>query len=174
MPVRVPARTAMREPDRLQFDIGDADSDVQPGLALHADGLQRVGILRPADQKVAAAADPDRCVGADATAIAREIAASNPAGRCIHRPGKPGLIGEADIQATRLVQNKALRKPAVKISDVRRRNDLTTSDCHKIAGCVCRRPRDRRSWPRRKSETPDPIRMPNPAPRRRLRSPAVR
>ena len=83
IPVRVPARTATCELDRLQFDIGDAGSDIQPGLALHADRLQRIGILRPADQKVAAAADPDRCVGADATVIAREIAASNPAGRCI-------------------------------------------------------------------------------------------
>jgi hypothetical protein len=99
IPVHVLARTAMRELDRLQFDIGDAGSDIQPGLALHADRLQRIGVLRPADQKIAAAADPDRCVGADATVIAREIAASNPAGRCIHRPGKPGLIGEADIQA---------------------------------------------------------------------------
>jgi len=33
------------------------------------------------------------------TVIAGKIAVSNPAGRCIHRPGKPGLIGEADIQA---------------------------------------------------------------------------
>ena len=98
MVMHVPTRTAMRKPDRLQFDISDTGSDIQPGLALHTDGLQRVGILRPADQKVAAAADPDRCVGADATVIASKIAASNPAGRCVHRPGKPGLIGEADIQ----------------------------------------------------------------------------
>jgi len=99
MVMHVPARTAMRKPDRLQFDISDTGRDVQPGLALHADGLQRIGILRSADQKVAAAAEPDRCVGADATVIAGEVAASNPAGRCVHRPGKPGLIGEADIQA---------------------------------------------------------------------------
>src|ERR1700704_603577 len=99
MAMHVPTRTAMREPYRLQFDISDTGSDIQPGLALHADGLQRIGILRPADQKVAAAADSDRCVGADAPVIASEIAASNPGGGCVHRPGKPGLIGEADIQA---------------------------------------------------------------------------
>ena len=34
----------MRESDRLQFDIGDAGSDIQPGLALHADGLQRMSL----------------------------------------------------------------------------------------------------------------------------------
>src|SRR5882724_893161 len=149
----------MRELDRLQFDIGDAGSDIQPGLALHADGLQRIGILRPADQKVAAA-DPDRRVGADATVIASEIAASNPAGRC--------------IQEASAVFKTRLPKAAVKVSDVRRRSDLTTSDCHKIAECVCRHPRDRRSWSRRKSETPGQARMPNPAPQPRLRSPAVR
>src|SRR5450432_4405995 len=91
-------RTAMGETDRLQFDIGNAGGDVQAGLALHADGLQRVGILRTADQKIAAAADPDRRVGADATVIARQIATSHPAGRRIDRPGKFGLLGEADIQ----------------------------------------------------------------------------
>src|SRR6266704_1717117 len=95
MVMHVPTRTALRKPDRLQFDIGDTGSDIQPGLALHADRLQRIGILRPADQKVAAAADPDRCVGADATVIAGEISASNPAGRCVHLPRKPALIGEA-------------------------------------------------------------------------------
>jgi hypothetical protein len=39
MPVSVPARTATREPDRLQLDISDPGCDIQPGLALHADGL---------------------------------------------------------------------------------------------------------------------------------------
>src|ERR1700730_9022087 len=98
MPARVPARTTVPKPDRLQLDIGNAGGDVQAGLALHADGLQRVGILRTADQKITAAADPARRVGADATVIARQIAASHPAGRRIDRPGKFGLLGEADIQ----------------------------------------------------------------------------
>jgi len=52
MVMHVPARTAMRKPNRLQFDISDTGRDVQPGLALHADGLQRIGILRSADQKL--------------------------------------------------------------------------------------------------------------------------
>src|SRR6267154_2305001 len=99
MPASVPARTTVLKPDRLQFEIGNPGGDVQPGLALHTEGLQRVGILRAADQKIATAADPDRRIGADATVIAREIAASHPAGRRIDRPGKFGLLGEADIQA---------------------------------------------------------------------------
>jgi hypothetical protein len=74
----------MREPNRPQFEAGDTGGDVQPGLALHAERLQRVGILRPADQKIAAATDTDRGVGADATIIAGEIAASDPDGRRIH------------------------------------------------------------------------------------------
>ena len=52
----VPIGPATREPDRLQFEAGDTGGDVQPGLALHADRLQRVGILRSAEQKIAAAA----------------------------------------------------------------------------------------------------------------------
>src|SRR5260370_14254365 len=99
MPANVPASTAMGEPDRLQLDIGARGCDVQSGLALHADGLQRIGIRRAADQKIAAAADADGSVGSDATVVAREIAASKPPRRCIHRPGKSGLIGEAEIHA---------------------------------------------------------------------------
>jgi hypothetical protein len=99
MPVNVQARTATREPDRLQLDISDPGRDIQSGLALHADGLQRVGIPRTADQKVAAETDPNLRVGADAAVVAREIAATDPAGRCIDRPGKSGLIGEAEINA---------------------------------------------------------------------------
>ncbi len=76
MPVNMPARTATRKPDRLQLDIGDPGRDIQSGLALHADRLQRVGIRRAADQKVAAKTDADGSVGADAAVIAREIAAS--------------------------------------------------------------------------------------------------
>ena len=97
MLVKVPA--AMSDPDRLQLEIGDAGRDVQSGLALHADRLQRVGIRRAADQEIAAAADADRRIGADAAIIAGEFAAPDPAGRRIHRPGKLGLLGEAEIDA---------------------------------------------------------------------------
>src|ERR1035437_2129688 len=99
MPVSVPAIAAMRELDRLQFDIGYSGRDVQPGLALHADRLQRVGILRPPDQEVAAEPHPDRCVGADAAVIAGEIAVSDPAGRRVHRPSQSCLLGDAEIDA---------------------------------------------------------------------------
>src|SRR5216684_1544918 len=95
MPVMMMVRT---EPDRLQFDAGDAGRNVQPGLALHADRLQRVGIGRTADQKIAAATDPHRRIGADAAVIAREIAAPDAAARRIHRPGKSRLIGDTKVQ----------------------------------------------------------------------------
>src|ERR1019366_7318404 len=90
---------AMRELDRLQFDIGYSGRDVQPGLALHADRLQCVGIFRPTDQEVAAETHPDRRVGADAAVVAGEIAVSNPAGRRVHRPDESGLLGETEIDA---------------------------------------------------------------------------
>jgi hypothetical protein len=90
-------RPAMPEPDWLQFDIGDAGRDIQPGLALHADRLQRVGMLRTADQKIAAETDANGSVGADPAIIARKLAASDPAGRRIHRPGKLRLLGKAEV-----------------------------------------------------------------------------
>src|SRR3981081_3900560 len=99
MPVIMPARTAAPEPHRLQFDIGDPGPDFQPGLALDADRLQRVGIRRAAEQEIAAETDADRRVGADAAIIAREIAASDPCGRRIHRPGQSGLVGDTEIHA---------------------------------------------------------------------------
>src|ERR1700694_5776674 len=97
--VVMPAMSAMREPHRLQLDIGYPSRDVQPGLALHADGLQRIGIRWTADKKIAAETDADGSVSADATIVAREIPASNLPRRRIHRPGKPGLIGEAEVHA---------------------------------------------------------------------------
>src|SRR5260370_37729428 len=97
MPV-MPVRTAGPEPHRLQFDIGDASGDVQPGLALHADRLQRVGILRTANQEIAAATDADRRVGTNAAVIAGEIAASDPGGPRVNRPAQPGLVGDAGVE----------------------------------------------------------------------------
>ena len=99
MPVLMPMGRTARVPDRLQFEAGDAGGDVQAGLALHADRLQRVGILRSADQKITAAADTHGSIGAEAAIRAGEIAAPDPAVRRIHRPGKLGLLGDADIQA---------------------------------------------------------------------------
>ena len=51
--------------------------DVQSGLALHAERLQRIGILRTADEEIAAEADADRGIGADAAIIAGKIAAAD-------------------------------------------------------------------------------------------------
>src|ERR1700754_2962988 len=90
---------AAPERHRRQFEIGNPRRDVEPGLALYADRLQRVGILRTADQKIAPATDADRRVGADAAVIAGKIAASNPVGRRVHRPGQAGQLGDAEIQA---------------------------------------------------------------------------
>src|SRR5260370_12048924 len=73
MPVMiVPAAAA--EVNRLQLEAGDTGGDVQPGLPLHADRLQRVGIGRTAHQEITTPADADRRVGADAAIIAGGIA----------------------------------------------------------------------------------------------------
>src|ERR1700682_4612571 len=97
MPMVVPAAAA--EANRLQLEAGAPAGDVQSGLALRADRLQRKGMGWAADQEIAAAADADRSVGADAAITAGEIAASEPAVRRIHRPGEFGLLGNAEIEA---------------------------------------------------------------------------
>src|SRR6201994_1112178 len=90
---------AMAEGDRLELDAGDAGSDIQSGLALHADRLQRIGIARTADQEIAATADADRRVGADAAIGAGEFAEAEPAGRRIDGPPHLRLRGDAEIKA---------------------------------------------------------------------------
>ena len=86
-------------PDRHKLDACDSGGDVQSGLALQADGLQPIGILRTTDEEIAAETNPDRRVGADAAIVAGKFAASKPVGRRIHGPGELGLIGEAEIDA---------------------------------------------------------------------------
>src|SRR3954467_2951860 len=98
MAVMVPARTDVSA-ERLQLDIGNSGRHVQAGLALHAERLQREGIRGAADQEVAAAADADRRVGADAAVIAGEFAAADPGVRRVHRPRQLRLRGDAEIKA---------------------------------------------------------------------------
>src|SRR6185312_15939208 len=50
----------MGEANRLEIDAGNAGCDIQSGLSLQADRLQRIGVARPANQEVAATADADR------------------------------------------------------------------------------------------------------------------
>ncbi len=101
MPVDVPARRA--EADRLQIEAGNAGGDIESGLSLQADRLQSVSIRRTTDQEIAATADSDRGVGTDAAIASGKFAAPKPAVRRIHRPGKPRLFGEAEIDANPVV-----------------------------------------------------------------------
>ena len=50
----MPARTVVA--DRLEIDAGNAGRDVEAGLALHADRLQCIGVVRTAEQEVTAGA----------------------------------------------------------------------------------------------------------------------
>ena len=94
MPARpkVPRRRSAIAAERLQLEIGNPGGNVQPGLALHADRLQRVGIGRTTDQEIAAAADADRRVGADAAVTAGEVATANLA---VRRAPPPRPIASA-------------------------------------------------------------------------------
>src|SRR5581483_5190801 len=89
---------AVAEANRLELEPGDAGRDIQSGLALHADRLQRIGIARAADQEVAAAADADRRIGADTAIAAGELAIGEPRGRRTDGPGDARLRGDAEIE----------------------------------------------------------------------------
>src|SRR5438105_12332 len=84
---------------RLERNIGNARRNVEPGLALHADRLQHIGIGRPAEQEVAAEADADGRIGADAAVLTGQPAAPDRMGRPIGGPLELGLLGEAEIDA---------------------------------------------------------------------------
>src|ERR1700742_86521 len=90
---------AMAEADRLELDAGNARRDIQSGLALHADRLQRIGVARTADQEVTAAADADRRIGADPAIGAGEFAEAEPRGWCANGPDELRLGGDAEIDA---------------------------------------------------------------------------
>ena len=64
--------------------------------------LQCVGVGGTAHQEVAAAADSDRRIGADAAIAAGEFAAPEPGVRCIDGPGQLGLRGDAEIETDAL------------------------------------------------------------------------
>src|SRR5437879_13792107 len=93
----MPSRSVAAE--RRQLDIVDPGRDIQPGLALYADRLQRVAVRGASDEEIAAAADTDRRVGADATVISGEIAAADPAVRRVNRPGQLRLRGNTEVEA---------------------------------------------------------------------------
>src|SRR3569623_2055947 len=63
--------------NRAQFKVDDATGDVQAGLALQAERLQREGVGRTADQEVAAAAAADRGIVVFARVAAGLLACAN-------------------------------------------------------------------------------------------------
>ena len=100
MPVMmVPVPAAMPEFNRLEVEAGDARRHIQSGLALQADRLQSVGIVRATDQEIAAAANAYRRIGADAAIGAGEFAKAEPRGWCVNGPDELRLRGDAEIDA---------------------------------------------------------------------------
>src|ERR1700761_3920332 len=91
-----PAATDCR---RLEIETGDAGRNVETGLALNADRLQRISIGRSTDQEVAAATDADRGVGANAAVATGQRTITDRADRRVHRPGELGALGDAEIEA---------------------------------------------------------------------------
>jgi hypothetical protein len=76
-----------------------AASDAETGLALHAERLKREGILRSANQGIAAHTDNNGGAGADTRIISGEVTGTELNGRREHRPGQRGLGGDAEVDA---------------------------------------------------------------------------
>src|ERR1700731_1309867 len=86
-------------PSRPKFQTFQPGGDAQPGLALHAERLQRDRIVRAAYQHVAAEPDADRRAALGAGVIAREIAGAEPRHRRVHAPGERRFLGDTEIEA---------------------------------------------------------------------------
>ena len=83
-----------------QLDVGDAGRDIQTGLALQADRLQRDRRLPDRRPAIAADADADRGIGADAAVAARQVHRVRAArSGALTAQAKSGLLGEAEIEA---------------------------------------------------------------------------
>src|ERR1700738_453484 len=120
--------------NRLQFAARYAGSDVQPGLPLHTDWLQRIGISRAAEQKVASEAHADRRIGADAAVTSRKAAVPDPVGRSVRRPGELRLIGETQIDADPLHGgNVSLRTLAFALEDALEASGRTDDEADILA-----------------------------------------
>src|SRR6516165_8143052 len=84
-------------PSRPKFQTLQTRGDVDADLALHAQGLQRDGIVGTANQHIAADADADRGASLRARVVAGEIAWPEAGDRRIDRPAERRLLGAAEI-----------------------------------------------------------------------------
>jgi hypothetical protein len=85
--------------NRLQCETDDAAGHVETGLALQTDRLEREGVGRASDEKVAAAADTDGSIAADAAVIAAQLARSDAGNRCRNAPAEFCLLGSTQFNA---------------------------------------------------------------------------
>src|SRR6266567_4867266 len=81
-----------------QLEAGNAYRDIESGLSLQAQRLQREGILRPAHQRVGVAPYDDRGAGSEAAIAPGEITRADVACRGEHHPSQCRLLREADIE----------------------------------------------------------------------------
>src|SRR5262249_18891271 len=82
-----------------QFERCDADRQIEPGLTLQAQRLQRNRAVRSADQHIGIAAGTDRGARGDPTVIPGEVARTNIARRREHRPTQHRSLGHAQVEA---------------------------------------------------------------------------
>ena len=81
----MPGVTARSELHRLKVETDNAAGDVKAGLALQAQRLKCVGVLRTAPHQIAAATQAERDVAAHAAIVSGEIATTDLPGWRVHR-----------------------------------------------------------------------------------------
>jgi len=79
--------------------IDNASGCGKAGLPLQAERLQRERVLRAANEEVGTDTDADRRIGTNATVAPGQGAAANTMARRMNRPGKAGLLGDANVEA---------------------------------------------------------------------------
>src|ERR1700730_9903866 len=82
-----------------QTDRSDAGGDIQPGIALDAERLQRDRAVGAANQYIGSGTHPHGGTAGGADIIAVERTGSQIGGRGEHRPPQKAALGIADIDA---------------------------------------------------------------------------
>jgi hypothetical protein len=90
---------AMLTTSRRQFQTSDASRNVEPGFTRDADGLQREGVARTADQRVRAQADTDRGARGRSDVKTGEATMADVLARSEYHPSQNGLSSNANINA---------------------------------------------------------------------------
>src|SRR5579871_259545 len=114
-----------------QFQLFEAGRDIQADLSLHAQRLQRDGVVGTAVEPVGA--DPDTCrrTALRAAVTAGEVTGPKPSDRSEHPPCQRGLFGDAEIDTDLLdARNVEVVRAPVSAKNAAQIGDRTYDKAH--------------------------------------------